>query len=75
MNINLMMLGCPVANGETPCNHLCGGGWPGTKITHTAMLLALQNGNINPQRLKCGTLTDQATRWYEQNGKRLKDLE
>jgi len=57
-------LGCPVANGIAPCNHLCGGGWPGTRITHDKMLKALQSGRIVPESLGCGPLQAQARHWY-----------
>ena len=57
-------LGCPVANGGAPCNHLCGGGWPGTKITHHRMLKALQRRRIVPECLQCGPLQEQAKYWY-----------
>jgi hypothetical protein len=57
-------LGCPVANGVAPCNHLCGGGWPGTKISHEQMLKALETGRLTPESLGCGPLQDQARYWY-----------
>jgi len=57
-------LGCPVANGAAPCNHLCGGGWPGTRITHDRMLKALQSGRLIPELLACGLLQAQARYWY-----------
>ncbi len=58
------MLGCPVANGGAPCNHLCGGGWPGTHVTHDKMLKALQAGRLVPESLACGLLQVQARHWY-----------
>jgi hypothetical protein len=57
-------LGCPVANGAAPCNHLCGGGWPGTKVTSDKMLKALRQGKLIPEFLGCGPLQEQARYWY-----------
>lgn len=57
-------LGCSVANGGAPCNHLCGGGWPGTKITHDEMSRALRQGRLIPETLRCGPLEEQARHWY-----------
>ena len=56
-------LGCPAANGDIPCRG-CGGGWPGTKITHKAMLKYLKSPNKKP--LGCGMLLEQVKEgWYE----------
>ena len=52
------LLGCSVANGFAPCSRSCGGGWPGTRIDHDAMLAVIAHGRGD--RLKCGVLVDQA---------------
>lgn len=56
------LLGCSVANGLPPCVRACGGGWPGTRITHEQMLRALELRRT--AGLKCGTLLTQAEDWY-----------
>ena len=48
------LLGCSVANGFAPCSRSCGGGWPGTRIDHDAMLAVIAHGRGD--RLKCGVL-------------------
>jgi len=55
-------LGCPVANGHGPCNHLCGGGWPGTRLTSHQMELAVWLHRT--YRLGCGVLREQAQMLY-----------
>ena len=57
-------LGCPVANGMAPCNHMCGGNWPGTRVTNDKMLKGLRAGRIVPDALGCGPLQAQARLWY-----------
>jgi len=59
-------LGCPVANGGSSCVAFCGGGWPGTKITHEQMLYALQHGTVKIDKLACGTLQEQARAYLEE---------
>ena len=53
-------IGCPYAHNEPPC-HLCGGNWPGTRSKSEVLIKAAENGTLNPQKLGCGVLEEQAT--------------
>lgn len=53
------LIGCPVANHEAPC-HGCGGEWPGTGSDSKKLIKAAEEGKLNPEKLGCGYLTDQA---------------
>ena len=56
--MNLIVEGCPVANGRGPCCRNCGGGWPGTKVTTEKLTAAVVNGAIDPEKLGCQPLMD-----------------
>jgi hypothetical protein len=56
---NFYVRGCPVADGEIPCNR-CGGNWPGTKITTKKLTKSILSGKINPDKLGCLPLIDNA---------------
>lgn len=51
-------IGCPVIHGEGNCPR-CGGGWPGTKSPSEVLVKAAKEGRLNPDKLGCGTLTEQ----------------
>jgi len=51
-------IGCPVAHYEGPCP-MCGGGWPGTKMSSVKLIEAAKNGGIRPEMLGCGVLEQQ----------------
>ena len=59
MTNNFFVKGCPVADGKTPCNR-CGGNWPGTKITSEKLTKSILSGKINPDKLGCLPLMDNA---------------
>jgi hypothetical protein len=44
------------------CGRLCAGGWPETNISDEAMTQAVKSRKIDPDKLPCGTLTDNARR-------------
>ena len=50
--------GCPVASGKPPCNHMCGGNWPGTRLTASQLEVAVFLHRT--YRLGCGVLRDRA---------------
>lgn len=56
----VIVKGCPVADGQAPCCHNCGGNWPGTRITTEAMTRAVNNEGIIPENLGCEPLGDRA---------------
>lgn len=58
--MNLIVEGCPVANGRGPCCRNCGGGWPGTKVTTEKLTVSVLSGTINPDKLGCQPLQDRA---------------
>lgn len=63
INVNefdLIVRGCPVADGGPSCCHGCGGGWPGTRITTEAITQAVVDGKVVPDKLGCQPLVDRA---------------
>jgi hypothetical protein len=59
-------LGCPVANGEASCTRMCGGNWPGTRITAEQMHRALHSGRLDYNKLGCSVLIEQAKNYLEE---------
>lgn len=67
-------IGCPAAHGEGNCP-LCGGGWPGTKSPSGSLVKAAREFKLKPEKLACGTLTDQGiflVNHFFWNGKEVK---
>jgi len=56
----VIVQGCPVADGGTPC-HGCGGNWPGTLANSEHLTQAARSGRLRPERLKCGLIEQNAT--------------
>lgn len=55
---DLVVRGCPVADGGPSCCHGCGGGWPGTRVTTEKLTAAVRAVRINPDFLGCQPLAD-----------------
>jgi len=53
--------GCPVADGGPSCNHLCGGGWPNTEHSTSELTFLVYTHAVNPKKLGCQPLVDNAT--------------
>jgi len=58
--MNVVIEGCPVADGQGPCCS-CGGGWPGTQAKSEQLTQALVSGRLIPEKLGCGPLVERAT--------------
>lgn len=63
---NFRIQSCPVVEGRRGCVITCGGGWPGTKATSETLTKAALNGRLDPKKLGCGTLQNNARVGLEQ---------